>query len=159
HHVDAARGPRGARAPGSQDGVAAAERPGEVRARSREDAAMILIDTSAWIDFFRNRRPLADVVDRALDDDEAALCGPIVTELRRGLSSSDRARILAHLAGCHMVSQPASLWEEAGDLGYLLGRRGLAVKTLDLLIAATALAHDLPVLTRDSDFKHIRDSG
>ena len=120
---------------------------------------MILIDPSAWVDFFRNRKPLAEIVDRAIEDDEAALCGPVVTELRRGLSSSDRARVLRAIAGCHTVPQPASLWEEAGDLGYLLARRGLAVKSLDLLIAAIALAHDIPLLTRDSDFKHIRDSG
>jgi tRNA(fMet)-specific endonuclease VapC len=120
---------------------------------------VILIDSSAWIDFFRNRNPLANVVDRAIEDDEAALCGPVITELRRGLSSTDRAKVLRLLRGCHTVEQPAQLWDEAGDLGYLLGRRGVAVKTLDLLIAATALAYDLPILTRDSDFSHIRDSG
>jgi hypothetical protein len=45
---------------------------------------MILVDTSAWIDFFRNRDPLASAVDRALQQNDAALCGPIETELRRG---------------------------------------------------------------------------
>ncbi len=120
---------------------------------------MILVDTSAWIDFFRDRRPLAALVDRALDDDDAALCGPVITELRRGLSTADRVKVLRLLGGCHLLPQPAELWEEAGDLGYLLARRGVVVKTLDLLIAATALAHDVPVLTRGSDFKQIRDSG
>jgi predicted nucleic acid-binding protein len=120
---------------------------------------VILIDTSAWVDFFRNRRPFADAVSRALDEDEAALCGPVITELRRGLSAADRPRVLRSLGGCHVVPQSPLLWAEAGDLGYLLGRRGITVKTLDLLIAATALAHDLPLLTRDADFKHIRDSG
>jgi predicted nucleic acid-binding protein len=120
---------------------------------------VILIDTSAWVDFFRNRRPLADAVDRALEEDEAALCVPVITELRRGLSATDRARVLRCLGGCHTLPQSPLLWEEAGDLGYLLGRKGVTVKTLDLLIAATALAHDLPVLTKDADFRHIRDSG
>jgi predicted nucleic acid-binding protein len=120
---------------------------------------VILIDTSAWVDFFRNRRPLADTVDRALEEDEAVLCGPVITELRRGSPATDRAGVLRSLAGCHVIPQSPLLWEEAGDLGYLLGRRGVSVKTLDLLIAATALAHDLPILTRDADFKHIRDSG
>jgi tRNA(fMet)-specific endonuclease VapC len=120
---------------------------------------VILVDTSAWVDFFRNRNPLAEIVDQAIEDDEAVLCGPVTTELRHGLSSSDRAKVLRLLGGCRAVAAPALLWEEAGDLGYLLGRRGVSVKTLDLLIAAIALAHDLPILTRDSDFKHIRDSG
>jgi predicted nucleic acid-binding protein len=120
---------------------------------------MILIDTSAWVDFFRNRKPIAEIVDQAIEDDEAVLCGPVTTELRRGLSPADRAKVLRLLSGCRAVTAPALIWEEAGDLGYLLGRRGVSVKTLDLLIAAIALAHDLPILTRDSDFKHIRDSG
>lgn len=61
--------------------------------------------------------------------------------------------------GVTCCRSPRSFGEEAGDLGYLLARRGVVVKTLDLLIAATALAHDVPVLTRGSDFKQIRDSG
>jgi tRNA(fMet)-specific endonuclease VapC len=120
---------------------------------------VILIDTSAWVDFFRGRRPVADAVDHALDDDQAALCGPVMTELRRGLSSSGRTEVLRLLGGCQIVVEPPQLWEEAGDLGYLLGRRGVTVKTLDLLIATIALAHDIPILTRDSDFALIRDSG
>jgi predicted nucleic acid-binding protein len=121
---------------------------------------MILIDTSAWIDFFRDRKPVADRVDRALEDGEAALCGPVQTELRRGLRSrSERAKVLLHLGGCHALAQPANLWEEAGELGFTLGRRGLTVKTLDLLIACYALAHGVAILTSDSDFQRIRSAG
>jgi predicted nucleic acid-binding protein len=55
--------------------------------------------------------------------------------------------------------QSRDLWEDAGDLGYLLGRKGVTVKTLDLLVAVFALAHDVPLMTRDRDFMLIRDSG
>jgi predicted nucleic acid-binding protein len=48
---------------------------------------VILIDTSAWIEFFRDRGATAELVDAALREDEAAWCGPIATELRRGLRS------------------------------------------------------------------------
>src|SRR6185436_19054263 len=45
-------------------------------------------------DFFRGRGGLADVVDRLLETDEIAVCGPVVTELRRGLRSrAERLRI------------------------------------------------------------------
>jgi predicted nucleic acid-binding protein len=121
---------------------------------------VILIDTSAWVDFFRNRGPLAGAVDVALERDEALLCGPVVTELRRGLvQASERAKVMRSLGGCQTLPQPRDLWEDAGDLGYLLGRKGVTVKTLDLLIAVFALAHDVPLMTRDNDFKLIRDSG
>ena len=117
---------------------------------------MILVDTSAWIAFFRDQGAVASAVDQALDDDEAALCGPVLTELRRGFTSaSERKRTLPLLSACHQLTQPSNLWDEAGDLGFALARKGITVKTLDLLIATHALFHRLPILTLDSDFRAI----
>lgn len=122
---------------------------------------MILIDTSAWIAFFRGTRSLAtDAVDRALQDGTAALGGPVLTELRRGVRSKvERAKLILHLKGCLVLPQPENLWEEAGDLGFILARRGISVGTLDLLIATFALAHEVPLLTTDTDFVRIREAG
>ena len=121
---------------------------------------MILIDTSAWIDFFRGRGQLAASVDGLLEADEAALCGPILTELRRGLRSAhERANVLSLLLGCHALDQPDALWDEAGELGYWLARRGTVVKSMDLLIAVYAIAHSVPVLTGDRDFTAMKRAG
>jgi predicted nucleic acid-binding protein len=121
---------------------------------------MTLIDTSAWIAFFREAGAAADAVDEALSEDRAACCGPIATELRRGLASPrERAKVLPLLQGCHWLEQPANLWEEAGDLGYALRRKGLTVKAFDLLIAAYALIHHAELLTSDSDFELMRKKG
>jgi predicted nucleic acid-binding protein len=114
---------------------------------------VILIDTSAWVDFFRGAEPFASAVDTVVESGEAALCGPVLTELRRGLRASHRARVLPLLDGCHLLSQPEDLWLAAGDLGALLARKGVTVKTLDLLIATYAIAHDTRVLAVDSDFR------
>jgi predicted nucleic acid-binding protein len=103
---------------------------------------------------------VAETVDRLLEADEVALCGPVVTELVRGIRSrGDRMRMVPLLDGCHLLHQPPRLWEEAGELGTLLGRRGAAVKSLDLLIATYALAHSVPILTLDRDFTTIRGAG
>jgi len=121
---------------------------------------LILIDTSAWIAFFRDRGPVASAVDQALEDDEAALCGPVLAELRRGFpTAAERNRTIPLLSACHQLSQPSELWNEAGDLGFVLARKGITVKTLDLLIAAYALSHRIPILTLDSDFRLIARSG
>lgn len=119
---------------------------------------MILIDTSAWISFFRGKGVLASKVDALIEADEAALCGPVLTELRRGLRSTERRRVLPALAGCHELAQPDELWTKAGELGFSLARRGATVKTLDLLIATYALHHRVALLTEDSDFKRIATS-
>lgn len=121
---------------------------------------MILVDTSAWVEFFRDSAPMASLVDEALASGEAALCGPIETELRRGLlDERERKKVLPLLDGCHWLGTPENLWVEAGELGYVLRRRGVTPKTLDLLIATYALAHNAELLTLDRDFRHLRDAG
>jgi predicted nucleic acid-binding protein len=120
---------------------------------------MILVDTSAWIEFFRGREPVAGVVDDLLAADEVALCGPIVTELRRGLRAAERSRVVPLLGACHLLPQPAALWEEAGELGFAIARRGATVKSLDLLIAVYALSHAVPLLTTDRDFAVLQKAG
>jgi len=121
---------------------------------------VILVDTSAWIDFFRGKGSLAGRVGDALATNEAALCGPIITELRRGLRSpSERRKVIPLLDGCHQLEQPANLWEEAAELGYVLARKGVTVKTLDLLIATYALSHGVAVLASDADFGSMRRAG
>jgi predicted nucleic acid-binding protein len=121
---------------------------------------MILVDTSAWIAFFRTRGPTASLVDDALATNEAALCGPVETELRRGLlDAKERKLVLSALSGCHQLAQPDELWSEAGELGFLLRRRGVTPKTLDLLIAVHALGHSATLLTADRDFLLMRKAG
>jgi predicted nucleic acid-binding protein len=121
---------------------------------------LILVDTSAWIAFFRGKGRVADHVDALLETDDAALCGPVITELRRGLRGlAERRRVLPLLSACHELAQPAGLWLEAGELGFALARRGATVKTLDLLIAAYALSHDVALLTSDRDFGLFGEAG
>jgi predicted nucleic acid-binding protein len=121
---------------------------------------MTLIDTSAWIDFFRGRGKLVDAVDEAIAHGDAAICGPIETELRRGLiNDKERRTVLPLLDGCQRLAQPERLWEEAGELGFGLRKRGVTPKTSDLLIATYALSHSVALLTGDRDFKAMQEAG
>jgi predicted nucleic acid-binding protein len=121
---------------------------------------MILIDTSAWIEFFRGRDPVASVVDETLASNEGALCGPVEAELRRGLANDrERSKVLPLLDACHLLVQPEHLWRDAGDLGFALRRRGVSPKTVDLLIATYALTHSAAVLTTDKDFLAMQKAG
>ncbi len=88
-----------------------------------------------------------------------ALCGPVLTELVRGLRANERRTVLPLIEGCELLSQPADLWTEAGELGALLRKRGAAVKTLDLLIAVYGLAHSAPLLSLDADFVTMQKVG
>jgi predicted nucleic acid-binding protein len=121
---------------------------------------VILIDTSAWVSFFRGHEPLAGTVDEALAANEAAICGPVETEIRRGLlNARERRAVLPLLTACHWLAQPEQLWSEAGDLGFFLRRRGVTAKTLDLLVAVYALSHSSALLTADKDFRTMHKAG
>jgi predicted nucleic acid-binding protein len=121
---------------------------------------MILVDISAWIDFFRDRKPIANIVDQALDENSAAICGPIYTELLRGFKhTKERDKVIPLLQSCRFLTQPFSLWETAGQFGFQLKCQGVTVKTLDLLIACFAMAHGLPILAVDRDFKTMQSAG
>jgi predicted nucleic acid-binding protein len=117
-----------------------------------------LVDTSAWVEFFRGNEPWTEHIGELLDLDRVVLCGPVYTELLRG-TGRDRARVLRALRGCRMLPQPAGLWELAGNLGHSLRAKGVTAKTLDLLIAVYALAHQTSLLCQDADFEHMRDAG
>jgi predicted nucleic acid-binding protein len=120
---------------------------------------MILIDTSAWIDFFRDHRPMADKVAALIEANRAAVAGPILTELLRGVRTVDeRAQLQQLLEGCHWIGDPENLWAYAGELGALARRKGKTLKTLDLLIATYALQSGVPLLTSDSDYLQIKQS-
>lgn len=58
-------------------------------------AANVLIDTSAWIDFFRDSRsPTGDMVAELIRLDCAYLTGPIMAELLHGCPGKKEAALL-----------------------------------------------------------------
>lgn len=121
---------------------------------------MILVDTSAWIDFFKDRSPYADKVSEVISSDLCCYCGPIFTEILRGcLIEKEREKIKNLFLNLSFLDFFPELWEEAAYIGAKLKRRGLNVKTLDLLIATYAMSYNKHLLTKDRDFILMKNSG
>ena len=115
---------------------------------------MILVDTSIWIELFRARRPLH--LESVVDFDDVATCLPVIQEVLQGFRHAiayRRAReamlalpILESPLGADSFSQAIEFYRAAR-------RGGLTVRSsVDCLIAASAIRHDLEVLRRDSGF-------
>ena len=103
---------------------------------------------------------LSTVLDYLLTTSLLAMVIVFQPELRRGLKSvSERRRVLPLLAGCHTLTDPPAVWEEAGDLGFFLARKGVTAKSIDLVIATYALAHGVAVLAADRDFADMNAAG
>lgn len=114
---------------------------------------MVLVDTSIWIEVFR--RPALDL--RAIvPAREIATCPSVIQEVLQGFAddvSHQKARV-AMLAQRRLEEViDLSLIEEAVRLYRSARRRGVTIRSsVDCLIAATALRHDVEILHRDRDF-------
>ncbi|MDZ7674773.1 MAG: PIN domain nuclease [Acidimicrobiales bacterium] len=115
---------------------------------------MILIDTSAWIEFLRDTgSPACDEVDRLLAED-IAICDAIHMEILAGARDDVHLRQLRGLlARATVLPTLAVDYESAAALYRSCRRRGETVrKLIDCLIAATAIRQDVAVLHADADF-------
>ena len=115
---------------------------------------MILVDTSVWIEVFRRSSPLDLEAIASLD--EVVTCLPVIQEVLQGFRE-ERGYRIARDAMHHfpVLESPmeASLFDEAVGLYRAARRSGVTIRSsVDCLIAACAIRHDLEVLHRDRDF-------
>ena len=77
---------------------------------------MVIIDTSAWVEFFRRdgdpRVKMA--VKGLLDAFEGALCGPVVMEFLGGAREHERRKIEAWFARALRAHRPQALEKSGG---------------------------------------------
>ncbi len=115
---------------------------------------MVLIDTSAWIEFLRDSGSAAcHRVDELLDRD-FAICDPIRMEVLVGARDESHLFSLRRLLARAVVipMHPAD-YEDAAALYRRCRRQGATVrKLIDCLIAAVAIRAGTPVLHHDADF-------
>lgn len=115
---------------------------------------MILVDTSAWIEFLRGTGSVAcERVDELIAG-EMAICDPVTMEVLAGARSeahlADLRRLLARAT---VLPTTPSHYEQAAALYRGARASGLTVRRLvDCLIAAVAIDHGVPVLHADRDF-------
>jgi predicted nucleic acid-binding protein len=114
---------------------------------------VILIDTSAWVEFLRDTgSAVCSEVDRLLADN-IAVCDPIRMEVLAGARDDAHLRDLRGLLGRATVlpTEPVD-YEMAAGLYRTCRRSGQTVrKLIDCLIGAVALRHGTPILHADSD--------
>lgn len=116
---------------------------------------MILIDTSAWVEFLRGTdSPVCDAVDRLLDDD-LATCDAISMELLAGARDEQQLHQLRGLlARTTMLPTAPADYELAAALYRACRSRGDTVrKLIDCLIGAIAVRADVEILHNDADFE------
>jgi len=118
---------------------------------------LILVDTSIWIETFRSKRPLD--LELVVDFDDVVTCLPVIQEVLQGFRNEGAYRSAREaMFALPIVEAPmaADVYVEAIGLYRSVRRSGRTVRSsVDCLIAACAIRHDLEVLHRDRDFAEI----
>ena len=119
--------------------------------------AVVLIDTSIWLEVERGRFTL----DTFVEPGEIAICPPIAQELLQGARTPERFTVVWNIVlNSRMLDDPVPL--ERFEYGAEIYRRcredGYTVASShDCLIAACAIEHRIPLLQRDRDFEKIAE--
>ena len=118
---------------------------------------MILVDTSAWVEYLRAAGSRSDLLLAEAVRAEREILVPDVVRLELLAGAADNtaahelSRLLARFTAVPGVS-PAD-HDSAASLYRAARRSGRTVRSLiDCLVASAALRLDVPVLSRDRDF-------
>jgi predicted nucleic acid-binding protein len=115
---------------------------------------MILVDTSAWVEFLRDTDSIACRRVDALLSEDIAVCDPIRMEVLAGARSEAHLHDLrALLARARVLPTEPRHYEMASALYRNARSSSVTVRRLiDCLIAAVAIDHDVPLLHADRGF-------
>jgi predicted nucleic acid-binding protein len=120
--------------------------------------ADVVIDTSAWIQFFRyGSDEVSQLVAELVRRDQAVMTGVVLTELLQGIKTDkERQHLSALFSSLPFIETVREDWQYAGEDLQALRRRGITVPLTDAVIAAVAHRRGLAVLTTDPHFKNFK---
>lgn len=117
-----------------------------------------LLDTCAVSDYLRGVEPVVQRIQRVRPSD-VAISAVTVMELRYGATRRQSpkltASVEAFLSDISILTFDAEAAEHAGVLRASMESKGLSIALADCQIAGTALAHDLTLVTHDSDLLRV----
>ena len=117
---------------------------------------MIMVDTSAWIEYFRGGLPrIVSKVDLCLERDLVGVGDLVYCEVMQGIRSprerTEVSSLLLSLPQFDMVG--FSMAEQSASNYRLLRSKGVTIrKTIDVLIGTFCAENGLKLIHHDSDF-------
>jgi predicted nucleic acid-binding protein len=116
-----------------------------------------MVDTSVWIDYFRNtNKEQNDQIDSLIDENRVFINGIILSELLHGATNENDFNALAStMRGLNFVDTDQNGFERVGWNAYLLKRKGVSIPLSNLIIASNCIEHDLILIDNDKHFKTI----
>jgi predicted nucleic acid-binding protein len=118
---------------------------------------MKLIDTSSWVEYFRERESeVGDRVEVLVLSGEAAWCDITLVELWHGVRGPKEKRELAEMEKeIERIPVDAAVWRLASKLALRCREKGLTVPISDIVTAACAGTHGLELEHCDKHFNEL----
>lgn len=117
---------------------------------------MVIVDTSAWIEYLKGSRArVVSTVDQCLEQDLVAIGDLIYCEIMQGIRSPrERSKVSSLLLALpHFDMVGFSMAEKSAANYRLLRSKGITVrKTIDVLIGTFCSEHGFQIVHNDSDF-------
>ena len=119
---------------------------------------MILVDTSVWIEIFKDKNGSAvKAFQEWVGAENYVICRFNQLELLQGARDEKEWQLLDdYLSTQYYLEATDDTWPEAARIYFELRRKGVTIKSpVDCCIAQIALEHNAILLHRDKDFEKI----
>ena len=120
---------------------------------------MVLVDTTVWVDFFAARSmPHVTALETLIKRrEDLCICGIIMAEVLQGIRDDAEFKRTSGLLGTLIyLPKPHRVFLQSAQIYQGLRRKGITIrKSLDCMIAAVAIEHDISFLYHDRDFRPI----
>lgn len=119
----------------------------------------VLVDSTVWIDFLKNTKtPETDKLVELIEHrEDLCICGFVLTEVLQGIRSErEYVTTKQQFANLIYLEDDQSTFELGATLYRDLRKRGITIRnSIDCLIAATVIQHNVALLEDDRDFPFI----
>ncbi len=118
-----------------------------------------LVDTSVWIDYFRDRNKiLNDFIDRLIDENKVYICGIVKAEILIGTRTQKEYDLMKNsLASISSIPTDDQIFDLTSNTGFKLRRKGITVPMSDLVIAVQCYYNNLILIENDKHFDKIKE--
>lgn len=119
----------------------------------------VLVDSTVWIDFLRNRTTpeTEKLVELIQEREDLCVCGFILTEVLQGIREEKQyVALKQQFANLIYLVDDQSTFELGATIYRNLRKQGITIRnSIDCLIAAVVVQHDVSLLEYDRDYTFI----
>jgi len=125
------------------------------------DNSLVLVDTSAWIEFYKKDSADSDIgeqVQHLIREDRIVTTEPVLLELAAGVRSLKKLKELRDTFSLfHLAQIGDDIWHDATDNMFTLRRKGITIPAIDVLIGTAAITYDLYLIHSDKHYQSMAE--